>query len=403
MLIDETEKKVYSRQGVVEDPDDMHIVYHGLGFEPNWSMMAMLSEILDVRKAKASVLSDQQMILDMVKSQMGFEAVNTLCVRAMLGAKAVLSSRAITKSAVGNLKDLQEIIDGGLSQKGPSELLHKASAAGILNVMDLALGLGASIYSDKEGYAIEEPDKTIRQAKMEAEEGDSFWQAMIEFGNDPDDIIEADAFRGDCGFEAVTNGQLKSLKKLVGASYDLQRLNGVSDSLLHVAAEGGHLDIANYLLDMGLPIDVKSPKGAQALFHACMQDQKGMASLLIERGANINGDGGGNVPLFAAIGLGSLDLASLLLEKGATYSLDKDGWTPEERPDGSFEESIKCLCFCPKGEEEAIKVLVESGRCTAEELEAALGEWKAAVDAEEEKEENKSDEEDADNEGKADE
>ena len=42
MFIDETDNTVYSRQGVVEDPDDIHIVYHGLGFEPNWSMMGML-------------------------------------------------------------------------------------------------------------------------------------------------------------------------------------------------------------------------------------------------------------------------------------------------------------------------------------------------------------------------
>jgi hypothetical protein len=73
----------------------------------------------------------------------------------------------------------------------------------------------------------------------------------------------------------------------LGADIDQTDLNG--DSLVHKAAEAGHVPMIHYLVDAGL--DPSKPKGASGetpLHYAVRAGQVGAVSALLERGANPN-------------------------------------------------------------------------------------------------------------------
>lgn len=104
---------------------------------------------------------------------------------------------------------------------------------------------------------------------------------------------------------------------------------------LHYAARDGHLEAVRLLLDAKAVLDDRDPNGITPLILAASNDRAAVATLLIERGADIQAiDWYGRTPLWAAIDLrnrdtpqpqegngvdraGNLELIRLLLQRGA--------------------------------------------------------------------------------------
>ncbi|KAM6305459.1 CARD- and ANK-domain containing inflammasome adapter protein-like [Aegotheles albertisi] len=109
----------------------------------------------------------------------------------------------------------------------------------------------------------------------------------------------AKARRGHAGvdiFDAVAKGCLSELEK-TSKDNDINALNSLSETLLHVAAAHEHLTIMEYLISKGAKTDVK--------------------------------DKGGRTPLHRAAEKGHGDAVKVLLRCGASmYSLDREGKTP---------------------------------------------------------------------------
>jgi len=107
------------------------------------------------------------------------------------------------------------------------------------------------------------------------------------------------------------------------------------DMALHVAALIGYRDAAQLLLDRGTDCDVTNKKGWTPLLCTVIPygdeptDHRGVAELLISRGANINHDAalvevGGTSILDHAALYGSADVLELLLENGADLYATND-------------------------------------------------------------------------------
>ena len=133
-------------------------------------------------------------------------------------------------------------------------------------------------------------------------------------------------------FEAVMNGELKQVKRLIkhGANkHDVLHFptSWEGATLLAVAAHENHLDIVKFLVGTAkLPIDlVDSCIGRTPLHWACIADKVELAEYLIQNGANINHmDKFGLTPIIRATCCRSKRVAKLLLEHGCDVNISDE-------------------------------------------------------------------------------
>ncbi|MDE1828297.1 MAG: ankyrin repeat domain-containing protein [Candidatus Micrarchaeota archaeon] len=89
------------------------------------------------------------------------------------------------------------------------------------------------------------------------------------------------------------------------------------------AANKGHTELANLLLDEGVRVDPKNKYGWTPLAFAAQRADAALARLLIARGADLNAKSDhGWTPLMLAASTGSLELVKLLLESGADPGIE---------------------------------------------------------------------------------
>lgn len=125
-------------------------------------------------------------------------------------------------------------------------------------------------------------------------------------------------------FEAVMNGDLKSVKKLIkhgankhGVLHFPTSWEGAT--LLAVAAHEGHLDIIKYLIEIArLPVDLTDPCiGRTPLHWTCIADKPEVAEYLLRNGANINhADKTRVTPIIRATCCRSKRVSKLLIARG---------------------------------------------------------------------------------------
>jgi uncharacterized protein len=137
-------------------------------------------------------------------------------------------------------------------------------------------------------------------------------------------------------FEAAAAGQAESLRTTL--RNDPSLIRGYSHdgfTLLHLAAFFGHSELAEFLLAEGGDINAVSKnqtfaRGVTPLHSALASRRTAVATLLIEKGADVNvRDAEGNTPLHSAAFHGNLPLVRLLLAKGAEVnSPNNAGNTP---------------------------------------------------------------------------
>lgn len=139
--------------------------------------------------------------------------------------------------------------------------------------------------------------------------------------------------------EAITEGDVSKLSRLVEKNPDLVQ-NKINDgSMLHYAAESGHLKVVEFFIAKGLDLNEEGLYGATPLIRSLAGNIKSpeIAIVLINAGADVKkADRFKTTPLhYAALYANvtppgkTLELVKLLIEKGADVNAgDKDMKTP---------------------------------------------------------------------------
>ena len=140
--------------------------------------------------------------------------------------------------------------------------------------------------------------------------------------------------RNDLGLtpynRAAMSGQLDIMKMLAGRGADVTMGDNENSMPIHNAAVGGYVPVLEYLLETGADINVRDDYQMTPLLFACNYRKLDAVRFLLERGADIKAvnANGWPVMLYAVIG-GNIDLVRMLAENGADLNQKtNDGFTP---------------------------------------------------------------------------
>eukprot|EP00756_Hemistasia_phaeocysticola_P051878 Hpha_TRINITY_DN27050_c0_g1::TRINITY_DN27050_c0_g1_i1::g.33351::m.33351 len=104
---------------------------------------------------------------------------------------------------------------------------------------------------------------------------------------------------------------------------------------LHIAANEGHVNVAEILLERGADIEAKNTSEATPLYVATLQGHTEVARLLLSKGAAVDSEA--MIPLKAAIYEMHDDLIELLLDHGAVVDADIVEWAKQTGQDETVE------------------------------------------------------------------
>ena len=145
---------------------------------------------------------------------------------------------------------------------------------------------------------------------------------------------------------AAENGHKDTVQFLLDNGAEPNTVSKDGLTALHGAAFEGHEDVAKILIEGGAEANTASPKyGWTPLQYASRSGSKSVVKLLLDNGAEPNmGNYAGYTPLFFAmqyINPARTDVVRLLLDKGADSNIAyTNGWTPLHRAasDGRIDE-----------------------------------------------------------------
>jgi uncharacterized protein len=144
---------------------------------------------------------------------------------------------------------------------------------------------------------------------------------------------------------AALEGDLVTLQKLIERGTSPDTSDATGNTLLMMAARGGHLNIAEFLVSQKAAVNKQSSVGDTALMAACLKGQLPVARFLLDHGAILNPPGW--TPLHYAAFEGRTAVARFLLEKGA----NKDAVAPNEYTAlmlavrGAHEETARTILY----------------------------------------------------------
>jgi ankyrin repeat protein len=132
--------------------------------------------------------------------------------------------------------------------------------------------------------------------------------------------------------EAALNGKLEKAKALLKANPDLvfNQASYASQTPLHLAAEYGHKDVAELLLDNKANVEAKAYGGWTPLLNAVFGGHKDLVELLVANKADVNvKEDAGRTPLHVAAENGYTEIAAFLLaSKADVQAKNRKGDTP---------------------------------------------------------------------------
>ena len=170
-------------------------------------------------------------------------------------------------------------------------------------------------------------------------------------------LLAATGFAGPI-HNAAFSGNIEAVKQRIAAGTDVNAMNEYGWTTLHEAVTGEHKGIADLLISKGAELNAKEAKNRITPLHwAAWRGRKEIAELLITKDADVNvknKDGG--TPLHNAAWKGHVEIANLLIVKNADVTAkDVEGQTPL---DWAEEEKHK----------EIVDLLRKHGGKTGEEL-----------------------------------
>lgn len=140
------------------------------------------------------------------------------------------------------------------------------------------------------------------------------------------------AHREPLAFVAAQNNNMKALKKLVEAGFDINTKSSKGSTLLDIAINKDDLEMVKYLLKEGADPNHKKGGYKPVLYTALEKYNTDMAKLLISSGADVNYKYYyGNTPLHYAIINSNEAMVTLLLDNGADITAKNiNGWSPKK-------------------------------------------------------------------------
>uniref|UniRef100_A0A8C5WQ16 Uncharacterized protein n=1 Tax=Laticauda laticaudata TaxID=8630 RepID=A0A8C5WQ16_LATLA len=164
-------------------------------------------------------------------------------------------------------------------------------------------------------------------------------------------------------FDLVRQGILSSLEKTLNPT-DVNATNSANETLLHIAATHGHLEIIDYLISKGVKLEVKDNKGRTPLHRAAEKGHDKAVNRLLQAGANMYSlDQEGKTPLHLAnqnqhMHHNFLHRAALKDDSDLVQVLLKNGALVDARD----ERGQTALSYAAsQGHEKTVKVLLEGG------------------------------------------
>jgi ankyrin repeat protein/beta-lactamase regulating signal transducer with metallopeptidase domain len=129
-------------------------------------------------------------------------------------------------------------------------------------------------------------------------------------------------------------GDLDAVKAFLGRGGDVNAPDGdLLLSPLQAAAQGGHKDVAAFLIDQGASVNAEQERGMTALHFAMWGGSKEVVELLIANGAKVDAKAqGAGTPLRGAVRMGAKDIVSLLIDHGADVNAEVEIGTQRLRP-----------------------------------------------------------------------
>lgn len=176
---------------------------------------------------------------------------------------------------------------------------------------------------------------------------------------------------------AIRKSSLEMIKILVefGATIEDARKSGQTRTPLQRAAELGHFDIVKYFIEQEALIDTTPAySGGTALQLAAMSGHVGIATLLLEKGADPNhlpARGDGRTAFEAAIEWGRVDMVSLLMRSGVDLNL-RVGDPLETQYERAQRFAVKNGKFASKREAERLYEQVQAHERLAETSTSSL-------------------------------
>ncbi|XP_063595002.1 ankyrin-2-like [Penaeus indicus] len=128
---------------------------------------------------------------------------------------------------------------------------------------------------------------------------------------------------------AAKKGAMKELLQLIKA-FGISDQDECKTTPLHLAAQEGHADIVEALINYGVNIDARDKSGRTPLFMAALNGHLGVAEALIRRGAKVTALTFQNrTALHQAAQSGSLSVTQMLVRAGLPVACqDQNGLTP---------------------------------------------------------------------------
>jgi len=140
-------------------------------------------------------------------------------------------------------------------------------------------------------------------------------------------------------FYASRGGYAEVMKLLIEAGADVNVVTEERETALQVASWAGRYEPVDLLLRSGAKPDL--PDG-RPLWAACQWANAALVRRLLDAGADTNGIGGAQPPIFVAIEVADVETVKALVEHGANLEVrDRpSGWTPLQRATQAGRERI---------------------------------------------------------------
>lgn len=136
-------------------------------------------------------------------------------------------------------------------------------------------------------------------------------------------ILHGKKLNGKCDSPSddAWNRRLEIVKLLIRKGSDINARNKHRDTLLHCAAETGHIEIVAFLIESEVDVNAKNSSKETPLHRATACGHNEVALMLIDNGAQIDPLSSSKVtPLHYAVSKCSSKVVGILLNKGADYN-----------------------------------------------------------------------------------
>ena len=122
--------------------------------------------------------------------------------------------------------------------------------------------------------------------------------------------------------EAIKAGDLEQVQQLIDEDRSRLTMDTPFGSWLHIAAAKGQVDIARWLVNQGMDLNLRSGIEESAPIHCAAADgHVEIVNLLLEHGAELHTDSAQVNPLFGAALGGHLAIAMRLIEHGIDHAI----------------------------------------------------------------------------------